>query len=776
MDRDEEKDLYIKSKIKDNYIPEKIDNLFNNSAKIINEQGGDYMEENNHQLKKSKKGIIVKRVAAVAACAVIALGGGNIYASTQGYDNVFFMIKEWIAPTQDAYGKDDILSDRDITISYKSIEIAKGIKMQINRLVIKDNEATLHLQIDESESNLDITPFSYIVRDENEKQLCNESTYVTDKKYTQQLKLQGFEKNTKKLNLEVQKNGGETLVKFNIDLINKEIEVIGTEQEIEKISEEELKKYLGAFALLNYENETLNSEKMDKDDLENIRELMVENQIARINNQPEKNDIEIDVEGLCIDVTDIMYSNGIYTVTFTYCYPTTEDINEDRIEDLPVYEMTIGLTINEDQTYSKYSVSSKMEANLIKVGKEISEEDITEITAKCKKSLEKYLLFSGIAEGSPESVLIELDLITYQEFENLRQNEANKEDEYVKTEIKFEEFKNLLTQYMTENLYESRFSRKYKNINGNLAVLDGGATGISFEIINMELKARGNMSYKYEVEYKEDPYEGPNQKMLVSMEYNDGNYIVSKIDYLSNSNDVEDPTVDEELKKFVGEWELDYIMQPGTENTYEFSISSIYGSNNKVTLTINEDGTFSEKITDKETWVEQTVLTGKYVKINENTIKRIYDKHGYTVYTMYEQNKLDETVIFNICKKDQRKYEYYVKEINSIKESVVGNWWRTFNVDHDEYYEFNLRIQSDGTFEESTVQPADENKPSSVTTVGRGTYTIKEDGMFDSIELTYDNGEVHILLYGEKGSVKDDQTKLHYSAGRQVFEKFTLVQ
>ena len=40
MDKsDEEKDLYIKSKIKDGHIPEKIDNLFNNSINLEKERG-----------------------------------------------------------------------------------------------------------------------------------------------------------------------------------------------------------------------------------------------------------------------------------------------------------------------------------------------------------------------------------------------------------------------------------------------------------------------------------------------------------------------------------------------------------------------------------------------------------------------------------------------------------------------------------------------------------------------------------------------------------------
>ena len=49
--------------------------------------------------------------------------------------------------------KDDILSDKDITISYKSIEIAKGIKMQINRLAVENEKATLFLRIDKTKEN-----------------------------------------------------------------------------------------------------------------------------------------------------------------------------------------------------------------------------------------------------------------------------------------------------------------------------------------------------------------------------------------------------------------------------------------------------------------------------------------------------------------------------------------------------------------------------------------------------------------------------------------------
>lgn len=45
---------------------------------------------NNNKNKKSSKW---KKILAIAASLVIVIGVANVYATTQGYDNVFFMIK-----------------------------------------------------------------------------------------------------------------------------------------------------------------------------------------------------------------------------------------------------------------------------------------------------------------------------------------------------------------------------------------------------------------------------------------------------------------------------------------------------------------------------------------------------------------------------------------------------------------------------------------------------------------------------------------------------------
>lgn len=591
MINDEEKDLYIKSKIKDGDIPEKIDDIFNNSIKLFENKGGNYMKENNKKI--NKKQVVTKRIVGIAACAVIALGGGNIYATTHGYDNIFFMIKELASTGESVKGKEQILSDRDITISYQPIEIAEGIKIQINRLVVKDNEAKLYLKIDKSESDLNITPFSYIVKDEDEKEICNYTSSKQDATYNEELKLEGLKQDTQKIILEVKQNDGKTLVEFNVDLENKQIEVIGTEKELEKISEEELKQYLSAFALLNYEDSKVNSSILDEETLENVRKLMVARQIAELKNieiltgdkyndmsysinptvvNPEKmnnimksfTDIKLDkdglvkcdvyyrkekiknsykyvstpntdfqgnISGLCIDIKDIMYSNGIYTVTFTYSYPTSKDEKNNKIEELTVYEMTIGLTINEDTTYSKYRVSSKMDSTVVKIAKTDNNEDN-------------------------------------------KTSEDNKEDEEIKE---------------------------------------------------------------------------------------------------------------------------------------------------------NEDNKMNEANEKNE----------------ENTA-----------------NNEENIVVDNV-------------EKNSIKNSVVGTWWRTYNKDHEESTEFCLQFRNDGTFIEQTAQERNQSGAIPLKITGQGTYEIKQDNMWDIIELTYDNGEKHELLYGQKGTTKDNKTKLHYSAGQQVFTKFT---
>ena len=91
-------DNEIKKRLqKDELISKRAEDVF----KIFFEEGKDMDEKLNQNEKihtnepknEPKKFYRWKKPVAVAACLAILLGGGNIYASTQGYGNVFFMIK-----------------------------------------------------------------------------------------------------------------------------------------------------------------------------------------------------------------------------------------------------------------------------------------------------------------------------------------------------------------------------------------------------------------------------------------------------------------------------------------------------------------------------------------------------------------------------------------------------------------------------------------------------------------------------------------------------------
>ena len=91
--------------------------------------------------KGPKLGIVI-----VVGVLLVILLGMQVFASTNGYGNVFFMIKELVT-TGSLQGEKEIFSDKEITLSYKSVDIAEGVKMQVNKLEVKENESTLCLHI-----------------------------------------------------------------------------------------------------------------------------------------------------------------------------------------------------------------------------------------------------------------------------------------------------------------------------------------------------------------------------------------------------------------------------------------------------------------------------------------------------------------------------------------------------------------------------------------------------------------------------------------------------
>lgn len=154
--------------------------------------------------------------------------------------------------------------------------------------------------------------------------------------------------------------------------------------------------------------------------------------------------------------------------------------------------------------------------------------DTEAINTKCKTTLDKYLNLIGTSEGSPENLLVELNLLTTDKFEKLKNNSN---ENYIKTSVKYEDLKNAMLDYVTEDFFETNFEKNdnYKNSNGYVSVINGGGSGISYTIKNFELKSKSNNIYKYNVTYTYEPSNGETKTLSATFTYLNGKYLISDI-------------------------------------------------------------------------------------------------------------------------------------------------------------------------------------------------------------------------------------------------------
>ena len=430
---EQEIDKFIKEKLnEDKVISRNADNLFKKNYK-----GEIEMENKKFNILKYKKAL------ATAACLVVLLGGANVYASTNGYGNIFFLEKYLITGNNEAKENDEVLSDRDITISYENLKITDKITMKIEKLQIKDGKAKLITRVEESEKDTqNVTPFIYKVYDQDEKELTNVTSSKSvgnDILYEDDILIENYNENVKILKLKIYTPNQELLKEIKIDIENKTVEVSENTDELKKISEIELKKYLGKYASLNnygvilgrtshatkeewqnaikvgiatnliYEKETsngVNSEIVYGVDKVNkvIKEFTGENISGKIKlpadgtlyyNEKNKayeympGDGDGYGDALCINIENIKYNNGIYEAKFTYCYPTDSDYDSGEIDKLELYETTMKFKLNKDYTYTKYCLVDidKIEYKKIKES-EFDYEDSTTGTIENTGNLE----------------------------------------------------------------------------------------------------------------------------------------------------------------------------------------------------------------------------------------------------------------------------------------------------------------------------------------------------------------------------------------------------
>lgn len=350
------------------------------------------MEEKKPLKIRFKTAVILIIIATI----LLGICGANVYASANGYGNVFFLIKYLITGEKtEITGKDDLLSDRDITISYEPILLTEDIKLQIRNLQIKDNKAKLIMVVNESKEN-DVSPLKYKVYNESNKLICEQDSSNNNKslgEYQDELLLNDFKNEDKILNLEIFNSKNEKLTKIAIDLETREVVIEGEKEAIEKISEIELKKYLSIIAGFE-ENFDVNDDDsrislairinsivnrnilynglFDATEINNILKNIGYGEISTNNYNGEffrekaingKKYFEmiyepdtVNMETIIGEIKDITYSSNIYTVKFKYLNTSPKTNINYFDHEAEAKEATIYFKLNDDKTYSTFKV------------------------------------------------------------------------------------------------------------------------------------------------------------------------------------------------------------------------------------------------------------------------------------------------------------------------------------------------------------------------------------------------------------------------------------
>lgn len=420
--------------------------------------------ETDIKIKNSKK----RKIVIIIIILGILLLGLQVYATTNGYDNIFFMIKNLIS-SEKVTGEENLFSDQDITLSYKSIDLNDNIKIQINRLGIKDGESTLYITVKPQKPEK--IPLHYYISTSSQKSeidiVGTEPKQNPTTEYQDILKMNYVINSNDIITIVVKNNSDELLRTLEINMQTREISVKGTES-VGKISKIELRKYLDLFSelnndlnksdiLLNIAEKILNNhyEFMEDDDYDEalkfytdrglknaiINEFYGDNAEYIIVSQkditlPEVKIIkgienwEYDVEGdtykskssrsdykngHCLNIKDISYKNGIYTVNYIYVLATKNE--EDNLEDLEQYETTIKLKRDENQLFSKYQVIS------IELGKKIKDKIQTTIEEEINESTDVNIIedYNNTNENNIENTNTYSNSTNYQ-YENVIEN------------------------------------------------------------------------------------------------------------------------------------------------------------------------------------------------------------------------------------------------------------------------------------------------------------------------------------------------------------------
>lgn len=538
------------------------------------------MEKNNN-LKKEPKKIQIKvklRTLIIVTIIIIILLASNVFAGMMGYGNIFFMIKNLVT-TGTLEGKDEIFNDKEITISYATIEILKDVELQVNKLQIRENNSTLFIQYKDKRE--DKTNVTLELLDSNSKELCVKK--ANDGEMEMNIDRQVQE--TEKLSLVV-KEDNEYVKTLTIDLQSREILVEG-EENVSKISEIELRKYLGAFALLK--NDMSADELVDVsyqlwgveveerydapgayDFAQIIKEFWGRKQpqfkdyVVNVTGSLYKYNKESDIysptkdsseykKGVCLSVEDISYKDGIYTVKYIYGL-ISKEADIEAVKNTEYVLSTIKLEYNPDAKFAKFKVVEIVDSEMIDYS--VKDSVIKDITDDKKEESNASKKNNNQSEGDKEIKNTEgFTNSGFKATDKFKSDLSAKENAYIALEkIGEEHFKT--EEHGDYYTYEDDWGNKYDikriiSAKSEFFTMSYDESGALFKV---ELKYKDNKDKEKKIDLAVivldngecdvwapfDNYTGTTSFTRFSGLYSeacDHNYVVQKADYSSGKNE-----------------------------------------------------------------------------------------------------------------------------------------------------------------------------------------------------------------------------------------------
>ena len=203
---------------------------------------------------------------------------------------------------------------------------------------------------------------------------------------------------------------------------------------------------------------------------------------------------------------------------FMYQFYTDKQKANEKVETLNSEVTKLQSTINSIQSTINNSSNTSNEQ------KQTTNSETDASDSEIKQSTQNYIDLICAEAGSMRSFLKKLGLINGNE--NFDARATENDVSYTKTDIKYTTFKSKMLEYVTENWFEKNFTDLYKNINGYLCFIDGGASGAKIEIKNITKNADGSYTATADriFELWEKDYEGYEKRENISIQFRMSKY------------------------------------------------------------------------------------------------------------------------------------------------------------------------------------------------------------------------------------------------------------